>query len=114
MIYSRTVAQVAGLMATPTRFPNALMLCTVRDRLLLPSQWTKNESVPACCQRADDRRSHRKIGHEMSVHYVHVDAVRSGTRSLCHLIAQMGEIGGEDRRSELHCITRHVSPLSLR
>jgi hypothetical protein len=38
------------LMATPTRFPNALMLCTVRDRLLLPSQWTKNESVPACSQ----------------------------------------------------------------
>ena len=24
-----------------------------------------------------------------------------------------GEIGGEDRRSGLHCITRHVSPLSL-
>ena len=65
-------------------------------------------------QRVDDRRSHRKIGHKMSVHHVHVDAVRSGTLSLCHLIAQMGEIGGEDRRSELHCITRHVSPLSLR
>ena len=44
----------------------------------------------------------------------YVDAVRSGTRSLCHLIAQMGEIGGEDRRSELHCISRHVAPLSLR
>src|SRR3984893_13667575 len=48
MISSRTVAQVAGLMAAPTRFPNALMLCTVRDRLLLPSQWTKtNRSRPA-------------------------------------------------------------------
>src|SRR6202022_4266582 len=48
MISSKTVAGVARLMATPTRFPNALMLCTVRDRLLLPSQWTKNEAVPAC------------------------------------------------------------------
>ena len=48
MISSSTAAGVAGLMATPTRFPNALMRCTVRDRSLLPSQWTRNESVPAC------------------------------------------------------------------
>ena len=114
-------------MATPTRFPNALMRCTVRDRSLLPSQWTRNESVPACAnsstkksgirnhqvrlqrqarhspQRADDRCSHRKIGHEMSVHHVDVDAIRAGSLSLGHLIAQTGEIGREDRRSELHC-----------
>src|SRR5215831_14473364 len=48
MISSRTAADVAGLRATPTRFPNTLMRCTVRDRSLLPSQWTRNESVPAC------------------------------------------------------------------
>ena len=48
MISSSTLAGVAGLMATPARFPNALIRCTVRDRSVLPSQWTKNESVPAC------------------------------------------------------------------
>src|SRR5258705_4514005 len=49
----------------------------------------------------------------MSVHHVDVDAVRSGTLSLGHLIAQAGEIGREDRRSELHRVG-HVTPLSLR
>src|SRR4029077_12863455 len=34
-------------MATPARLPNALMRCTVRCKLLLPSQWTRNESDPA-------------------------------------------------------------------
>jgi hypothetical protein len=33
--------------------------------------------------------------------------------SIGHLLAQ-GEIGGEDRRSGFHRITRHVSPLNLR
>src|ERR1700731_1601686 len=43
----------------------------------------------------------------MSVHYVHVDAVRSGTRSLCHLIAQMGERRrGSTERASLHCPSR--------
>src|SRR5437016_12195239 len=34
-------------MTTPTRFPSAFTRCTVRCRLLLPSQWTRNESEPA-------------------------------------------------------------------
>src|SRR5215475_2914980 len=46
-ISSSTVGGVAGLMATPTRFRDALMRRTVRERSLLPSQWTRNESVPA-------------------------------------------------------------------
>ena len=53
-------------------------------------------------QRADDRRTHGNVGHEMSVHHVDVDAVRAGSLSLGHLIAQAGEIGREDRRSELY------------
>ena len=58
--------------------------------------------------------AHRKIGHEMSVHDVHVDAVRAGALGLRDLIAQTREIGRQDRWSELHCIVRHVAPLSLR
>ena len=50
----------------------------------------------------------------MSVHHVDVNAVRPGSLSLGHLIAQAGEIGGEDRRSELDCVSRHIASLSLR
>jgi hypothetical protein len=32
----------------------------------------------------------------MSIHHVNVDAIRSGTLSLVHLIAQMSQIGRED------------------
>src|SRR6266403_342779 len=46
-ISSSTEAGVAGLMATPARLPRALILCTVRCRLALPSQWTRRESDPA-------------------------------------------------------------------
>src|SRR5947209_7212745 len=34
-------------MTTLARLPNPLMRCTVRCRLLLPSQWTRNASEPA-------------------------------------------------------------------
>jgi hypothetical protein len=50
----------------------------------------------------------------MSIHHVDVNAVRAGKLSLGDLIAEMGEIGGEDRRSELDRISRHVASLSLR
>ena len=65
-------------------------------------------------QRVDDRWSHREVRHEMPIHHVHVYAVRSGPLSLCNLIAQMGEVGREDRWSKLYCISRHATPLSLR
>jgi len=65
-------------------------------------------------QRFDDRRAHGKIWHEMSVHDVHMNAVRSSTLGLGHLFAQAGKIGREDRWSELDCLGRHIAPLSLR
>src|SRR6266478_10088137 len=46
-ISSSTEAGVAGLITTPARFPRALIRCTVRCRLALPSQWTRKESDPA-------------------------------------------------------------------
>ena len=125
-------------MATPTRFPDALMHCTVRERSLLPSQWTRNEfgsgvdelfdeeirienhqmrlqrQARYFPQRADDGRAHREIGHEMSIHHVDVDPRRPGTLCLGHLFAQTGEIGREDGRRELDRVSRHVASLSLR
>src|SRR6516162_1155719 len=59
-ISSSTAAEVAGLMAAPTDFPNALMRCTVRDRSLFPSQWTRKESVPACAN-SSTKKSGLKI-----------------------------------------------------
>jgi hypothetical protein len=50
----------------------------------------------------------------MSIHDVDVDAVRSRALGLGHLLAQAGEIGREDRWSELDCVGRHIAPLSLR
>ena len=47
-------------------------------------------------KRFDDWRAHRNVGHEMAVHHVHVNAVRSTAFSLGHLLAQAGEISGED------------------
>ena len=46
----------------------------------------------------------------MSIHHVHVDPVRSGTLGLGHLIAQAGEIGREDGRSELDCVGVTLRP----
>ncbi len=64
-------------------------------------------------QRAHDRRPHRNVGYEVSIHDVDVDAVGAGALRLHDLLAQPREIRGEDRRGEL----RHhqpVDPLSLR
>ena len=38
-------------------------------------------------QRLDNHRAQRKVRHEMSVHHVNVDSVRSRTLGLGHLIA---------------------------
>ena len=64
-------------------------------------------------QRADDRRAHRNVGHEMPVHDVDMDAIRAGSLGLGHLIAQAGEIGRKDRWSK-HYGAGHIASLSLR
>src|SRR2546425_8771361 len=59
-ISSSTADGVAGLMATAARLPSVLIFCTVRCRLLLPSQWTRNESEPAAANS-----SRKKSGSEI-------------------------------------------------
>ena len=122
-------------MTTPTRLPSALTRCTVRCKLLLPSQWTRNESEPASTnssrktsgseiircvssgrrvtrpQRLDDRRSHRNVGHEVAIHHIHVDPVGSGLLRLGHLLAQTGEVSRENRRGKFHNTFVHISIL---
>src|SRR5882724_5460302 len=60
MMSSSTADGVAGLMATAARLPSVLILCTVRCKLLLPSQWTRNESEPAAANS-----SRKKSGSEI-------------------------------------------------
>ena len=42
-----------------------------------------------------------EVRHEPSVHDIDVDGVGAGGGRLAHDLAQAGEVGGEDRRSEL-------------
>src|SRR5438309_781612 len=49
----------------------------------------------------DDRRAHRKVGHEMSVHDVDMNPIGAGPLGFNHLLAQRGEVGCQNRRSKL-------------
>jgi len=41
----------------------------------------------------------RDVGHEVPVHHVQVDPVGPGPLGLGHMLAQAGDVGGEDRGS---------------
>ena len=53
--------------------------------------------VDAVGERGDDQRPHRERRHEVAVHDVDVDDARAGVEHLADLVAQAGEVGGEDR-----------------
>ena len=50
--------------------------------------------------RFDDIRADRNVGHEMAVHDVDMDPVGAGGIDRADLLAELGEIGGEDRRGD--------------
>jgi hypothetical protein len=51
-------------------------------------------------ERFDHRRADRDVGDEMAVHHVDVDPVGPGRVDRADLLAQAGEIGGQDRRGD--------------
>ena len=51
-------------------------------------------------ERLHDVRAEGDVGHEMAVHHVEMDPVRAGLVDRAHLLAQAGEVGGEDRGSD--------------
>src|SRR5262245_64666082 len=53
-------------------------------------------------KRLDDPGAHRKIRHEVAVHDVHVDPIGAGFGRVGYLLAQPGEVGGQDRGGKLH------------
>ena len=50
--------------------------------------------------RFDDVRADRNVRHEMAVHDVDMDPVGAGGIDRAHLLAELGEIGGQDRRRD--------------
>jgi hypothetical protein len=53
-------------------------------------------------QRRDDRRAHRKVGDKAPIHHVDVNAIGPALLRLAHLFAKTREVGGKNRRSDLH------------
>src|SRR5918996_1151142 len=120
-------------MPTPTRLPSAFTRCTVRCRLWLPSQWTRNESEPASVnsfrkQSGSEiirwiskgnrvtRRSdatigtpHRKIGHKVAIHHVDVNPIGSRPFGLSDLLAQAGKVSREDGRGNFDDALVHIT-----
>ena len=62
-------------------------------------------------QRRDDRGPKGDVGHEMPVHHVEMDPVRARRGDGAHFLAELGEIGRQDRRRHDHWIGH--APISL-
>src|SRR5262249_18876775 len=58
-------------------------------------------------QRLYDRSAERNVGHEVSIHHIHVNAAGSGLLCLSDLFAQPSEVGSEDRWSQLNSVFYH-------
>jgi len=62
-------------------------------------RWTSN-SFLVCGRSAFHIGPDRDVGHEVSVHDVHMDPVGAGRVDGAHLLAELGEVGGEDGRGD--------------
>ena len=51
-------------------------------------------------ERVDDERAHADRRHEVAVHDVDVDRARAGVEHGGDLLAEAGEVGGQDRRRD--------------
>lgn len=51
-------------------------------------------------QRLAHERADGEVGHVVVVHHVEVDDIRASRKHICHLLAELGEVGGEDRRRD--------------
>jgi hypothetical protein len=43
-------------------------------------------------ERLDDRRTHRNVGNEVSIHDIDMKAIRPGLLGLGHLLAQLSKV----------------------
>ena len=123
-IASSAATGVPGLIATPALQPASWIAPTTRSRWAVASAWIVIESAPARANsldlrlrpldhqvavddragvmdlvgdRGDDQRADRDRRHEVAVHDVDVDDPSAGGEHLVDLLAEPGEVGGEDR-----------------
>ena len=66
----------------------------------LDHQMAVERLVAVRAQRRHHRRAESDVGHEMAVHHVEVDPVGARRRDVAHLLAEIGEVGRQDRRRE--------------
>src|SRR6516162_11234973 len=62
-------------------------------------------------ERLDNGYPHRNVRYEVSVHNIDVDAIRPGLLRLAHVLAQVGEVGGENGRRKFYCLLVHIPSL---
>ena len=53
-------------------------------------------------QGLHQRRSHGQVGHEMTVHDIHMDDCAAARGSVAHLVRQMGEVSRQNRGCEFN------------
>ena len=58
-------------------------------------------------QGLHDQGADRDVGHETSIHHVHMDPVSPGGIHSPHVLAQPGEIGRENRRGDHQRLGAH-------
>src|SRR4029450_9165240 len=61
------------------------------------TKWPSNTSTRSTSHHAGPDRD---VAHEVAVHDIHMDPVAAGAVDRLHLLAQLGEIGREDRRRD--------------
>ena len=63
-------------------------------------RWTSNGLARVRPKRLHHRRADGEVGHEMAVHDVDVDPVGAGLVDRADFLAELGEVGGQDRRGD--------------
>ena len=123
-VLDRSTPACAGFMVTPAFLPSARIACSERCRCGPASTCTVMMSEPALAkasrcgshgaiirctssvflvmraQRLHHVGAEGDVRHEMPVHHVEMDPVGAGGLDRAHLLAQLGEVGGQDRRRD--------------
>ena len=93
---------MCGVASTWPVMPSAPALANAVDVALRPVDHQvdvehRARGVDLLGERLDDQRAHGDRRDEVAVHDVDVDDRRAGVEHVAHLLAQAGEVGGEDR-----------------
>ena len=63
-------------------------------------RWTSSGTFATRLSDFDDRRADGDVGHEVAVHHVHVNQIGAAALDGGHGVAEVREVGRENRRRE--------------